>query len=65
MGEVHDKKDFRKIAIKDEEYITNAKIKSGVSLEEETKGAHLSRINMILSKEVVNKKLDIDDIKNS
>ncbi len=79
MSEVHDKKDLRKVAIKnvgicdyyapfilinnDEEYITNAEIKSGVSLKEEKKGAHLSRINMILNKELVNKKLDIDDIK--
>ena len=78
MSDIHDKKDLRKIAIKNvgicdyyapfilinknEEYITIAKIKSGVSLEAETKGAHLSRINMVLNNELVNKKLSIDNI---
>lgn len=78
MSNVHDKKDLREIAIKNvgicdyfapfvlvnkgTEYITNAEVKSGVSLEAETKGAHLSRINMVLNDELVNKKLTIDDI---
>lgn len=79
MSEIHDKKDLRNIAIKnigicdyyvpftfvngEEEYITICEIKAGVSLDSETKGAHLSRINMILNKELVNKKLDISKIR--
>ena len=78
MSDIHDKKDLRKIAIKNvgicdyyapfilknmgEEYITTAEIKSGISLEAYTKGAHLSRINMVLNEELVNKALSISDI---
>ena len=78
MSDIHDTKDLRKIAIKNvgicdyylpfilvnnkEEFITTAKIKSGVSLSSNTKGAHLSRINMVLNEELMNKKLDIREI---
>ena len=80
MSDVHDEKDLRKTAIKNVgicdyyapfilvnagvEYITMSKIKAGVSLESDIKGAHLSRINMVLNDELVNKKLDITGIKN-
>ena len=78
MSDIHEQKDLRKIAInnvgvcdyyapfifvnKEDEYITIATIKSGVSLEAETKGAHLSRINMVINECFVNKKLDINGI---
>ena len=79
MSDIHDKKDLRKIAIKNvgicdyytpfifvnngNEYITTTEIKSGVMLDSETKGAHLSRINMVINRELTNKKLTIDNIK--
>lgn len=79
MSDIHDKKDLRKIAINNvgicdyyvpfiflngnEEYITIAEIKSGVSLGAEAKGAHLSRINMVINQKLTNEKLDINSIK--
>ena len=80
MSDIHDTKDLRKIAIKNvgicdyfapftfvnnnEKYITMSNLKAGVSLTENKKGAHLSRINMIINNEIVNKNLTINDIKN-
>ena len=79
MSNVHDEKDKRNISIKNvgicnyyapfifvndgEEYITTSKIKAGVSVPADSKGAHLSRINMVINEKIVNKKLSIDDIK--
>ena len=79
MSDIHDKKDNRNISISNvgvtdyyvpfiftnsgEEYITISGITCGVSLNSETKGAHLSRINMVINEKIVNKKLCIDDLK--
>ena len=78
MSDIHDSKDIRNIKIsnvgicdykvpftlknKKEKYITVATIKSGVSLDSETKGAHLSRIVTVIDKELTNKELTLADI---
>ena len=78
MSDIHDTKDLRNIKInnvgicdykvsftlknKKEKYITIATVKSGVSLDKDTKGAHLSRIVQVIDKEMTNKELTLTDI---
>ena len=75
MGKVHDAVDDRNIEIEDvgivkyklpitfkskEKYQTIAQIKSGVSLANNIKGAHLSRIIEVFDEKAVNKTITID-----
>ena len=78
MSDIHDTKDLRNIKInnvgicdykvsftlknKKEKYNTITTIKSGVSLDKDTKGAHLSRIVQVIDKEMTNKELTLTDI---
>lgn len=80
MGEIHDTIDNRNISINNvgitdyvvsftfkdgrKKYHTIANIKSGVSVDKNTKGAHLSRINMTIDELISNKELNISDLIN-
>ena len=80
MGEILDIIDDRNISISNvgivdyivpftfkdgtKKYHTVATIKSGVSVDKNTKGAHLSRINMTIDELISNKELNVSDIIN-
>lgn len=80
MGEIHDTIDNRNISISNvgivdyivpftfkdgiKKYHTIVTIKSGVSIDKNTKGAHLSRINRTIDELISNKELNILDIIN-
>ncbi len=81
MSEIHDTVDKRNICIDNigisnykipftlvnekKEYITIAEVTSGVKLNAETKGAHLSRIITTIDSTLANKKLTILDLQKS